>query len=253
MNSDMHASDSSASTLDLVESSAQRRAELLTAFETAMAQGADLALDEAFLILSAYLTSGFDVIDYQVCLDDLAAEVASPTVEGIARFLFREPDAFIGNASDYYDPRNSFLDQLLNRRMGIPITLSVLMIEIGRRLGVPLCGVGMPGHFLVGSAVQYGRIPDVFVDPFHGGQILDVEGCRALFRRMAGNSPFDVRFLASIHPIAVVDRALNNLKAIYSSTSDTVALQRTLLLRSRIPGIGRVERDEFLRSMAPFN
>jgi regulator of sirC expression with transglutaminase-like and TPR domain len=237
---------------------------LLQSFESLILAGADLPLDEAFLTISAVMkgsrTSGpadtraVDVIDHLVMLDELASDIASPTIEGIARHLFSGDEPFRGNHLDYYDPANSLLDEVIDRRTGIPITLSVVMIEVARRLGVRLSGVGMPGHFLVGTDAPIGKVPDRFVDPFHGGVILDLDGCRQLFRRVTGSSTtFDPRFLSTLHPVAVVERALNNLKGIYSASDSTPELRSVMALRARLPGFAKAEREEYFRLMAPFN
>ena len=95
-------------------------------------------------------------------------------VEKINRVLF-DGEGFCGNKEDYYDPRNSYLNEVLDRRTGIPITLSVLYMEIGNRLGLRIDGVGMPGHFLT-KFFHDGRY--VFIDPFNRGETLDERGCR---------------------------------------------------------------------------
>lgn len=254
MNTDVHGANSSAGTLGLVESSGDRRSAMLRAFEAHVAAGSEMNLDEAFLVISATLKGSGGIEDSLVRLDELAADIASPTVEGIARHLFSGPEAFRGNSTDYFRPENSFLDDVLDLRLGIPITLSVLMIEIGRRLGVPLSGVGMPGHFLVGTHAAVGKIPEKFVDPFHGGTVLDLEGCRQLFSRVTGHpGPFDPRFLAALHPVAILDRALGNLKGVYATRNDTDGLRTVMSLRMRLPAPAKIERDEFLRLMSPFN
>lgn len=254
MDSDVHAGKSSAGTLAVVESSGNRRAHFLQEFGALVNSGRAVPLDEAMLLISATLTGDLDVIGNLVMIDELASQVASPTLEGIARHLFTGEEAFAGNALSYYDPENSLLDKVLERRLGIPITLSILMIEVGRRLGVSLSAVGMPGHFLVGTQAPMGKVPAAFVDPYHSGMLLDVDGCRSLFGRMTGTATtFDVRFLASLHPIAVLDRATNNLKGIYQAKEDSESLRWIMALRSRLPGLGRAERDEFFRLMAPFN
>src|SRR5260370_14557236 len=109
-------------------------------------------------------------------LEELARDAPDGPDE-LARFLFGDR-GFAGNDVDYADPRNSFLDEVLRRRLGIPITLSVLMIEVGRRRSVPLQAVGMPGHFLVGGG------PGRFRGPFHGGVALGREDCRAPFEKL---------------------------------------------------------------------
>lgn len=226
---------------------------MVDAFGEIVSDAGDVSLDEAFLTVSCAIGRRFDVVDYLVRLDELASEVPSPTLEGIARHLFAGERPFSGNMSAYYDPANSFLDAVIERRTGIPISLSVLMIEVARRLGVHLVGVGLPGHFLVGSSTQYGKVPELFVDPFNGDVVFDLEGCERLYLRTTGQSNFDPRFAAAVHPIAILDRMLNNLKAIYMGSGDESSLRVVMALRSRLPGLGATERDEFLRLMAPFN
>jgi hypothetical protein len=136
----------------------------------------EIALDEAALLIAAH-DHDLDLEGELSRLDRLA-DAAGDDVEPLARFLFVE-QGFVGNELDYGDPHNSYLDSVLRRRVGLPITLSVLLLEIGRRRGVALHGVGMPGHFLVGT--DDGR----FVDPFHGGALLDEAGCRAQYERLA--------------------------------------------------------------------
>src|SRR4029079_15079067 len=129
-------------------------------------------LDEGALLIAAVGT-GADVDAGLARLDELAADarVAPPSGVGLAQHLFVDR-GFAGNTLDYADPRNSFLPDVIDRRLGIPISLSVLMIEVGRRIGVALHGVGMPGHFLVGVDAPAGG----FVDPFHAGATLNADG-----------------------------------------------------------------------------
>lgn len=248
----MHEAKSSASTLTHVESSWSRRSELLSAFSAVVSMEM-IHLDEAFLSFASALEGGFDSVEYLVLLDELASEVASPTVEGVARHLFSGSRPFVGNASSYYESENSLLNRVIDTRRGIPITLSVVMIEVARRLGLRLTGVGMPGHFLVGNDVPFGAVPEQFIDPFHGGVVLDRKGCQSLFERITGSRKFDPRFLAAIHPIAILDRALNNLKAVYMGAGDDERVRTVMALRSRLPGLGQIERDELWRHMAPYN
>ncbi len=254
MNSDVHVGKSSATTLTLVESSGADRLLFLQEFEGLLRGGTDIALDEAMLLISATISGGLDVVDYLVRIDELASHVASPTMEGIARHLFAAQGGFRGNEADYYEPANSYLDQVIDRRLGIPISLSVLMIAVGRRLGVPMCGVGMPGHFLVGSHAPVGKVPSILIDPFHCGAVLDVDDCRSLFTSVTGNAAgFDERFLACLHPMAVLERVTNNLKSIYLAAARPDALRWVMALRARFPGLAKTERDEFFRMMAPLN
>jgi len=141
-----------------------------------------------------------------------AAGNAAGRLQGLRLFL-ADICGFHGNENDYYDPKNSFLNEVLDRRTGIPITLSVLYIEVGRRLGLPLYGVGLPGHFLV--KYQYGN-QAIFLDPFHGGRTLDAPECREIVERMyQGKIRFRDEFLAAVDKKYIVLRMLNNLRGIY--------------------------------------
>lgn len=254
MDPNVHTPKSTAGTLETMSSSGWGNSSFLQEFSTLLDSGASLALDEAFLVASSALQGGIDTIEYLSRIDDLASEVPSPTAEGIARHLFAGSDGFRGNTDSYYDPANSLLDRVLQTRRGIPISLSVLMIGVARRLGVTLVGVGMPSHFLVGLDSRPGQVPERFVDPFHSGEILDRNRCRDLFHQLnGGGQPFDVRFLAAVHPFAVLDRFLGNLKFIYTSSGEMTRLRTVMALRHRLPGLQDVEKDEFFRLMAPLN
>jgi len=120
---------------------------------------------------------------------------------------------FRGNTDDYEDPRNSFFNDVLERRVGIPITLSAVYLEVARRVEFPLSGVGMPGHFLV----KYGdEQTELFVDAFNQGEILSRDDCARRFAEIFGDSqPFSERMLARTSPRQILFRMLNNLKSIY--------------------------------------
>ncbi len=162
--------------------------------------------------------------EYLAQLDDLAAAArvgAQP--EGLdralalSRWLF-ETMGFQGNRAEYADPRNSYLNQVLERRLGIPITLSVVYLEVAQRLDIPAHGVGLPGHFIV--AVP-GEDAPVFLDPFHGGRRLSVDDCAELVRKSVGfDGEFDPGWLAPTPPRDIVARMLNNLRAFYMSVED---------------------------------
>jgi len=219
-------------------------------FETlTLRPDSELPLDEAALLIAAHAEPGLDVDAYLARLDDLAGSCRSPTLDGLVAHLFRS-GRFTGNQDDYYDPRNSFLSDVLDRGVGIPITLSVLAMEVGRRIGVPLAGVGMPGHFLLRDKVDR----SVFVDAFHGGRLLDEHGCAALHRRLAGpDAPFDPDWLDPMSRWAIVARMLANLKAIYLQQSNRRALRWVLALRCLVPGLAQGDADELVRLMAPYN
>lgn len=129
-------------------------------------------------------------------------------------YLFAEL-GLLGNEKDYYDPRNSYLHKVLERGLGIPISLSVVTIEVGRRAGLELYGVGFPAHFLVGAG------QDAFMDPFHQGRLLDSSGCEELLRRLTGGAiRFSSALLAPISSRAILTRMLHNLKATHLRRSD---------------------------------
>src|SRR5439155_20561951 len=177
----------------------------------------DIPLDEAALLIAAHGRPGVDVAAGLAALDEVAAGCGAHTFAGWRARLFDEL-GFTGNDRDYYEPANSFLDVVLERRTGIPITLAVVGIEVGRRIGVPLAGVGMPGHFLVRHD---GDGDPVFVDAFSGGRLLDEAGCEALFRsHQPAGAAFDPAYLDPVRPRAIVERMLANLRAVYAARRD---------------------------------
>jgi regulator of sirC expression with transglutaminase-like and TPR domain len=134
--------------------------------------------------------------------------------------LFVE-EGFRGNTDDYYDPRNSYLNEVLDRKTGIPITLSVLYWRLAERLGLSVAGVNLPAHFML----RVGRgDATVFVDPFHAGALLDRAGCERQIARVLGREiPLDDHQFAPCSRSVVVSRMLRNLKAIYLQNDDYVA------------------------------
>ena len=138
-------------------------------------------------------------------------------IDTLNQFLF-DDQGFSGNTGDYDDPRNSFLNQVLDRRTGIPITLAVVYIEVARRAGIRVDGVNFPGHFLLRFPCGPEENPRsaVFVDPFHGGSTLSEADCRSLLRRHAGDSvAFDSQLLAPATKQQILVRMLGNLKRLY--------------------------------------
>jgi regulator of sirC expression with transglutaminase-like and TPR domain len=132
----------------------------------------------------------------------------------LGRYLGGER-GFRGNAEDYYDPRNSCLNAVLDRRLGLPITLSVVYLEVGWRLGLPLAGVGLPGHFVIKHAGA-GPEPEVMVDPFEGGVVLSEADCAERLRRVHGRPiPLEAHYLAAVTRKQILARMLTNLKHIY--------------------------------------
>ena len=147
---------------------------------------------------------------------ELSAATHGP-IDTLNRYLF-EDQGFAGNTANYDDPRNSFLNQVLERRTGIPITLALVYIEVARRAGVRVDGVNFPGHFLL--RFPFGLEGDhdsaVLVDPFHGGAVLSEADCRVLLRKHAGDTvAFEPRLLAPATKQQILVRMLVNLKRIY--------------------------------------
>jgi regulator of sirC expression with transglutaminase-like and TPR domain len=212
--------------------------------------GDEIELDAAALLIAAHAHPDLDVPARLAQLDALAVAVAERTPSGVARALF-EQERFAGNTVDYYDPANSYLDDVLDRRLGIPITLSVLMIEVGRRIGVALHGVGMPGHFIVGAADD---APRRFFDPFHGGAPLDERACAEVFTRLHGGG-FRPSYLEPVGPRAILDRMLANLQQTLLARAPGAAAWPTRL-RLRLPDVPparRRELAELLGSLGRFS
>ena len=203
-----------------------------------------LPLDRASLLIAAHAYPNLDVEAELAKLDELAAACPEATLEGWRRYLF-EDLRFTGNVDDYYDPANSFLNEVVRRRVGLPISLSVLGMEVGRRLGLELVGVGMPGHFLLQDVRSD---PAVWVDPFGGGRLLDRAGCEERFHVVNGAStPFLDSYLDPIGPRAILGRMLANLKAIYATRGNLEGLAWVFALRLSIPGVPPIERRDLAR------
>jgi regulator of sirC expression with transglutaminase-like and TPR domain len=210
-----------------------------------LVQGPDdeLPLDEASLLIAAHAYPDLDVGFELEMLDGLAEGCPDRTLEGWRRYLFVD-QGFTGNVENYYDPDNSFLNQVLRRRVGLPIALSVLGMEVGRRLGLHLAGVGLPGHFLLRDDAD----PPTFVDPFAGGRVLDREGCIQRFKAVNGASaPFVDSFLDPVSTRSILGRMLANLRAIYAARGDLDSLAWVFALRLAIPGTPAIERRELAR------
>jgi regulator of sirC expression with transglutaminase-like and TPR domain len=196
----------------------------------------DIPLDEACLLIAAHAHATVDIEARLQELDGLGASVDVDDAATLAHALFVER-GFAGNTIDYGDPRNSYLDDVLDRRLGIPISLSLLMMEVGRRRGIDVHGVGMPGHFLVGSTA--GR----WYDPFYGGVELDLDGCIDRFAQVHERTGFRAGFLAPVGPLAILDRVLANLQNALAARAPGRAVWPTRL-RLRIPGISAAQRGE---------
>ena len=181
----------------------------------------EVALDVAALEISTIEFPGLDLEAASFRLDNLAEQInsqLSPDASGldfikVANQLLFDVLQFRGNEEDYYDPRNSCLNSVLMRRLGIPISLSLVYMEVARRLSRPVYGIGLPGHFIVSYEDSQSRY---WIDPFNRGRILSFADCSALAKQTAG---VDLRsnpaVLAPVSKRQILVRILSNLKAIY--------------------------------------
>jgi regulator of sirC expression with transglutaminase-like and TPR domain len=172
----------------------------------------------------------------EACLED-----ARQALNG----LLYEDEGFRGNTRDYYDPKNSFLNEVLDRRTGIPISLSAVYIEVARRAGVGVEGVSLPGHFIVRLVADDGGI---LVDPFHSGVRLSESDCqKRLDRIYDGKMKLEASMLESCGPRSMLARMLRNLKVIYVKRGDlrrAVSVVDMLLVAA--PAGGEEMRDRGL-------
>lgn len=193
-------------------------------------------LAEAALLIGAAGDPGREPSRWLAELDGFAAGLAG--LDALRHRLFVEL-GFRGDTRNYYDPENSFLHRVIMRRLGIPITLSVLTIEVGRRAGIALDAVGMPGHFLVGVPGE-----GLWLDAFAGGELLDLAGCEARFRMATGGGPevaFGPHLLPVVGPHAVLSRMLANLAVVYEVSHSGVDLEWVTRMRLALPGAGTAE------------
>jgi regulator of sirC expression with transglutaminase-like and TPR domain len=199
-----------------------------------------IELGRAALTIALIDYPNLDIPDYLDRMDRLAMEVTGRSgpeadiyrsIAAVNYVLFRQY-GFHGNRDDYFDPKNSFLNEVIERKTGIPITLSVLYMEVAERVGLMLDGVGFPGHFLV-KCVGDGE--EIVIDPFNGGEIKSREDIdKMLFDLYGGKVVFHSDFLAPSTKKDILKRMLTNLKAIYINRNDLVrslsALDRLVIL-----------------------
>lgn len=186
----------------------------------ALVRNPEARLDVGALLIAAEEYPDLDIAHSIGTLDLMAADLSDAVaaqvepraqIELINAYLF-ESKGFHGNREEYNDPRNSFLNDVLERRTGLPITLSVVYVELARRLGLPIVGVGFPGHFLV----KYDGPDPIVIDPFNEGMTLNESGCRTLLRRFYGNDvDFDPSMLGAWPTVRILHRILANLRALY--------------------------------------
>ncbi len=219
-----------------------------------------IPLAEAALLIAAEEYPDLEVERYLRQIDALAeavrgelAATGEPRAAGTAltTFLY-ERERFRGNEDDYYDPRNSFLNEVLDRRLGLPITLSILYIEVAGRLGLNIRGIGLPGHFLV-KLVDAGT----YLDPYTGKVDLSESDCKERVRAIHGDSAsLDTSAFEPQSNRQILTRMLTNLRMVYRTTGDLprarAALDRLVLLN---PGASALYRDrgEVLAALGKYN
>src|SRR5205085_2973941 len=201
---------------------------------------AELELDRAALLIAAEEYPQMELETYLAQLDSFAArarENDDPQASPVTRLLrlndkLFDEFGFRGNAENYFDARNSFLNDVIERRTGIPITLSVVYIEVARRIGLRIFGVGMPGHFLV---KYQDEVEEILLDPFNGGRLLSEEDCfRMVLRMYQGGVVFQRSYLDAVSKKQILTRMLQNLKSIYTRVGTQIktlgVIERALLI-----------------------
>ena len=198
---------------------------------TEIATTPDPDLASAALCIAKLEYPQLDTSKYQAQLDEMgsvaAARIATlgenpdtmSQISEISSYLFKQ-EGFTGNQNNYDDLRNSFLNEVLDRKTGIPISLSIVYIEVARRAGVEIHGINFPGHFLLKVPTPpeavFSHDTEVIIDPFHGGSILSESDCRDLLRKHAGEeAAFDQHLLSRATKPEILVRMLVNLKRLY--------------------------------------
>jgi regulator of sirC expression with transglutaminase-like and TPR domain len=200
-------------------------------------------LDLMSALIGASFEPTVDVGEVVLGLDRLA-EGRAARFESVLH-LFSD-GVLRGNTADYGDPRNSYLHQVLQRGLGIPITLSICGMEVGRRLGLPVRGIGLPGHFII-------ECDGVYADPYHGGRTYEPNELEGAWQRITGlDEPLDRRLLHPVAPRSILLRMLNNLKNTFVAMDDPVPLQVLATLRGAFPELAH-ERTEYARWLRHWN
>lgn len=194
----------------------------------------------ALQISRAVAYPDLNVASYMGILHELSEEAAdhideyapvSTQAEQLSYYLFRTL-GFRGNTEHFNDPKNSFLNDVIDRRLGIPITLSLLYVDIATRLGVPAYGIGLPGHYIVGIRDQEA---DIWIDPYHGGRRLDLTDCVELIRLATGyEGPLEAGWFAPYPARSVLSRLLSNLRASYVAHSEWSAATAVIQLLRQV-------------------
>jgi regulator of sirC expression with transglutaminase-like and TPR domain len=210
----------------------------------------EIPLLRATLLIARDEYPDLDIVEYESKCDAYehelrprieAIEGTQPRLAAINRYLFDDL-GFSGNQQDYYDPRNSYLNDVLDRKLGIPISLGVIQMELARRMGVPLEGVSFPGHFLVRLPVEGGLL---VLDPYHKGRSVDAHELKLRARpHLGGNDIDDQQLLQILAPAthrAIMMRMLRNLKGLYSEAE---AWEKALRCADRLVRLDATQSEE---------
>ena len=193
-----------------------------------------IELGRAALTIALVDYPDLDLAKYLRRIDELAVEVSrragahAESFRSIAalNFVLFKEHGFHGNRDDYYDPKNSFLNDVIERKRGLPITLSILYMEVGQRVGLAIDGIGFPGHFLV--KVKSGD-EEIVIDPFNFGDVKSYEELQAMLDQIYGGKVrLDRDLLTALPTKQILKRMLSNLKAIYGRRDDLVKLLAVL-------------------------
>lgn len=207
---------------------------LAARFAALFAGDTDPPLDRVAATIAALDPQAPAEADLLAALDELAVGVdTGPAGEAVDRLLTHlfGTVGLAGATTSYYDPANSYLHRVLERRRGIPISIAVVVIEVARRVGVELTGVGMPGHFLIGDGPE----PERWFDPFAGGRAMTRQDCRALFARLHHGAELEDGWLRPVGTVEIANRMLQNLRLIHLRAGDPSRLIPVLELRAELP------------------
>lgn len=190
----------------------------------------DMSLDHALSLVATVHSRGGQLRQVGDLLDQMALDAPHPiTVEQLLTYAFTEL-AFQGDLVRYYDPNNSLIHRVLERRKGIPLSLACIVSELARRLDLPLFVVGLPGHVLLCEELE----PSRWFDPFEAGAVMSRDDCRRLFSRFRPAEQFDDSMLAPIAVPAIVIRTLANLRVAYLRLGDVNRLIEVAEMRTTI-------------------
>lgn len=221
----------------------QLLAELVGGGDASPSDPSSDALARGALLIARAVDPTIDIDASAQRLQALAGEFGGTTPESLAADLFGS-GRFVGNTAAYYEAENSSLPHVLDRGLGIPITLSVLFIEVGRQHGHAIAGVGMPGHFLT-------SFDGAFYDPFHAGVRRDPEGCRQLLCRMAGRDvQLPPRALEPTPTPMILQRMLWNLRSIAEGSGNGALQFRVLGLLDAFPDVPLQVRMSWANALA---